>query len=230
MRRDDQVLVFDADDTLWENNIRFERAIDAFLAEVAPFAPDRAAARAVLDGVEAANSAAHGYGSEVFRLSLGEAFALLAHRPPGPAELDRFAALAATVTSAEVELIDGVAETLPALAARHHVLLLTKGDRAEQQAKLDASGLLGHFRSVHIEPEKDLPTYRRLIDGQALAPERTWMIGNSPKSDILPARAAGLNAVFIPHQHTWSLDDAALDPADTGVLRLSAFAELGEHF
>jgi putative hydrolase of the HAD superfamily len=230
MRRDDQVLIFDADDTLWENNVRFERAIDAFLAEVALFAPDRAAARAVLDRVEAANAAAHGYGAQVFRRSLGEAYELLAHRPVGPGERELFAVLAASITAAEVELIAGVAETLPALADRHHLLVLTKGDHSEQQAKLDASGLLGHFRSVHIVPEKDLTAYRHLIEGQALAPERTWMIGNSPKSDILPARSAGLNAVFIPNPHTWALEGAELDPADTGVLHLAAFAELAEHF
>ncbi|PYC77414.1 hydrolase [Streptomyces tateyamensis] len=230
MRLDDQVLIFDADDTLWENNLRFERAIDAFLAEVAPFAPDRVAARAVLDGVETANAKVHGYGAEMFRRSLGEAFELLAHRPPGEGERDLFALLAASVTAAEVELIAGVAETLPRLALRHHLLVLTKGDQREQQAKLDASGLLGHFRSVHIVPEKDLTAYQQLITGQALAAERTWMIGNSPKSDILPARSAGLNAVFIPNQHTWVLEGAELDLADTGVLHLSSFAELGEHF
>jgi putative hydrolase of the HAD superfamily len=228
MRRDDQVLIFDADDTLWENNIRFERAIDAFLDEVA--APDRTAARMVLDGIESANAKTHGYGAEVFRRSLGEAFELLVGRPAGAPERDRFAALAASITSAEVELIAGVAETLPALADRHELLLLTKGDPAEQQAKLDASGLLGHFRSVHIVPEKDLAAYEQLIGRQGLTLERTWMIGNSPKSDILPARSAGLNAVFIPNQHTWVLDDAELDPTDAGVLHLAAFAELGEHF
>ncbi|MFF7636159.1 HAD family hydrolase [Kitasatospora sp. NPDC008050] len=230
MRLDEQVLVFDADDTLWENNIRFERAIEAFLDEVAPPAPSRAAARATLDGIEAANAARHGYGSQVFLRSLGECHEQLHGRAATAAERDRLAALAASITSAEVELIPGVAQTLAALARRHELLLLTKGDLAEQQAKIDASGLADHFKAVHIVPEKDVAAYRRLIDTHTLPPERTWMIGNSPKSDVLPARAAGLNAVYIPHQHTWALEAAELDPADGGVLRLATFAELGEHF
>ncbi|WP_327065353.1 HAD family hydrolase [Kitasatospora sp. NBC_01250] len=230
MRHDEQVLVFDADDTLWENNVRFERAIEAFLDEVAPPAPSRAAARAALDRIEAANAARHGYGAQVFLRSLGECHEQLHGRAPSAAQRERLAALAASITGAEVELIPGVAQTLARLARRHELLLLTKGDRAEQQAKIDASGLAGHFKAVHIVAEKDVAAYQQLIGTHPLPPERTWMIGNSPKSDILPARAAGLNAVFIPHQHTWTLEAAELDPADGGVLRLTAFTELGEHF
>ncbi|GAB2718754.1 HAD family hydrolase [Kitasatospora kifunensis] len=224
------MLIFDADDTLWENNIRFERAIEAFLDEVAPPAPSRAAARALLDEIEAANVARHGYGSQVFLRSLGECHEQLHGRTATATERERLAALAASITSAEVELIPGVAETLAALALRHELLLLTKGDQAEQQAKVDASGLAGHFKAVHIVPEKDVTAYQQLIDTHALVPQRSWMIGNSPKSDILPARLAGLKAVFIPHQHTWVLDDAELDPTDGGILRLTTFTELGEHF
>ncbi|MGF1429532.1 HAD family hydrolase [Kitasatospora sp. LaBMicrA B282] len=230
MRRSDQVLVFDADDTLWENNIRFERAIEAFLDQVVPPAPERAAARAVLDGIEAANVARYGYGTEVFRRSLAECFEQLHGRAATAGEQDGFAALTASVSGADVELLPGVAQTLDGLAQRHRLLLLTKGDQAEQQAKVDASGLAGYFERVHIVPEKDVAVYRWLAAEHGLAPEVSWMVGNSPKSDIVPARAAGLNAVFIPHQHTWVLDHAELDPADRRVLHLSAFTELVEHF
>jgi putative hydrolase of the HAD superfamily len=230
MQRDNQVLVFDADDTLWENNIRFERAIEAFLDLVMAPGGDRAVARAELDRIEAANARTLGYGAKVFGRSLAECFELLKERPARFEEADRLAELAASIATAEVELIPGVAETLAALAARHQLLLLTKGDAAEQQAKMDNSGLAHHFRSVHIVAEKGVETYRWLIGDRSLAPERTWMIGNSPKSDILPARGAGLNAVFVPNQHTWVLEAAELDPADSRVLRLSAFTELGEHF
>ncbi|TQF01267.1 HAD family hydrolase [Kitasatospora acidiphila] len=230
MRHDNQVLVFDADDTLWENNVRFEQATELFLDLVVPPAASREAALAELNRIEAANARTLGYGSKVFQRSMGECFELLHQRSLAPQEAARLAELAASVTSAEVELIPGVADTLAALADRHHLMLLTKGDTAEQQAKVDASGLAGHFQSVHIVAEKNLATYQQLIDQHGLLPGQTWMIGNSPKSDILPARGAGLNAVFIPNPHTWVLDHAELDPADTGVLHLDAFAELGEHF
>jgi putative hydrolase of the HAD superfamily len=225
-----QTLVFDADDTLWENNVLFERVIDAYLDWLAHPTLDRAATRAVLDEVERANVAVHGYGSASFLRSLGDAFERLNERPATPTEVRRIADLAAALVNHEVELVPGAAETLADLGTRHDLLLLTKGDPAEQQRKIDASSLAHHFRSVHIVAEKRVTTYRELVAEQGLAPSSTWMIGNSPRSDILPARAAGLGAVFIPNQHTWALEKDELDPDDGGVLHLQRFPELVEHF
>jgi len=123
-----------------------------------------------------------------------------------------------------------VSETLAELGERHDLRLLTKGDQAEQQRKIDASNLAHHFRSVHIVAEKRVTTYRELIAEQGLVAATTWMIGNSPRSDILPARAAGLGAVFIPNQYTWVLEHDELDLDDDGVLHLQRFTELVEHF
>ncbi len=124
----------------------------------------------------------------------------------------------------------GVAETLAELARRHELLLLTKGDAEEQQRKVAASGLARYFRGVHIVAEKNTATYEDLTRAYDLVPASAWMIGNSPKSDILPARSAGLNAVFIPHEHTWVLEHSELDPDDKKVLRLPTFGELLRHF
>jgi len=229
-RRDGQVLVFDADDTLWENNVLFERVIDDFLEWLDHPTLDRAETRAILDDIERANAVAHGYGSKVFLRSLGECLERLRQRPATEAERGEIDDLAAALVAHQVELMPGVAEALDALAARHELLLLTKGEREEQQRKLDASGLLHHFRAAHIVREKDVDTYRWLTREHDVDPTVTWMIGNSPKSDIRPARAAGLNAVFIPNDNTWVLEHDELDPADPGVLRLSAFPELLRHF
>ena len=116
------------------------------------------------------------------------------------------------------------------LAGRHELLLLTKGEREEQQRKLDACGLLHHIRAAHIVPEKDADTYRWLAREHAFDPAAAWMIGNSPRSDILPARAAGMNAVFIPNENTWVLEHDELDPSDQRVIRLAAFPDLVQHF
>lgn len=229
-RREGQVLVFDADDTLWENNILFERVIDDFLEWLDHPTLDRVEIRTILDDIERANAVAHGYGSKVFLRSLGECLERLRQRPATGAERRRLDELAAALVAHQVELMPGVAEAVDALAARHHLLLLTKGEREEQQRKLDACGLLHHFRAAHIVPEKDVDTYRWLVREHRVDPTVTWMIGNSPKSDIRPARAAGLNAVFIPNDNTWVLEHDELDPADPGVLRLSAFPELLRHF
>ncbi|TQM15962.1 putative hydrolase of the HAD superfamily [Pseudonocardia kunmingensis] len=223
-------LLFDADDTLWENNVLFERVIDAYLDWLAHPTLDRAATRAVLDEVERANVVVHGYGSASFLRSLHDCFERLSERPVTDAEAREIEELAAALAFDEVELVPGVADTLADLGSRHDLALLTKGDPAEQQRKIDASGLAHHFTSVHIVAEKRADTYRALAAELGLAPGSTWMIGNSPRSDILPARAAGLRAVFIPNAHTWVLEEDELDHADDGVLHLRHFRELVQHF
>ncbi|MGW2251680.1 HAD family hydrolase [Kitasatospora sp. NPDC001660] len=223
-----QTLVFDADDTLWENNVLFERVIDGFLDWVVT--PDgRDGTRALLDGIEARNAASLGYGAEVFRLSLRECLQEVHGRVPTAGDDARIVELLRPLTDRRVELIEGVAETLAALARHHDLLLLTKGAVEEQQWKVDASGVAHHFRSVHIVPEKNEDTYRRLTAELGLDADRTWMIGNSPKSDILPALLAGLKTVYIPHEHTWVLEHAELRPEDA-TLQLGGFAELLRHF
>jgi putative hydrolase of the HAD superfamily len=230
VRRERQVLVFDADDTLWENNVLFERVIEDFLGWLDHPDLDRPQVRAVLDDIQAANAVAHGYGSRMLLRSLGDCVGRLRGRPATAGELGELGALASVLLDSRVELIAGVAETLADLGGRHRLLLLTKGDPEEQQRKIDASHLAHHFRAVGIVAEKDGAAYRRFIAANGLVPEVSWMIGNSPRSDILPARQAGMNAVFIPHQHTWALEHGELDPEDDRILRLSAFSQLPEHF
>jgi len=225
-----QTLVFDADDTLWENNVLFERVIDDFMDWLAHPTLDTASIRSVFNDIEAANTVAHGYGSQVFVRSLGECFARLQERPATETERREIDALAVALVEHRVELVPGVASTLADLGTRHDLLLLTKGQVTEQQNKVDISGLGHHFRSVHIVAEKNVATYRRLVREESLTPSETWMVGNSPKSDINPARAAGLNAVLVPNDNTWILEHDDVDPDDAGVLRLERFAELLDHF
>ncbi|WP_431951767.1 HAD family hydrolase [Actinacidiphila sp. bgisy167] len=225
-----QVLVFDADDTLWENNVVFERIIEDFLDWVDHPVLDRSQIRALLNEIEAANAVVHGYGSKVFLRSLGELLERLRERPVTPAERRRVEELAVAFVEHKVELMPGVASTLEELGSRHELLLLTKGDDEEQARKVAASGLADRFLGVHIVPEKAAGTYSALLAEYGFAPGRSWMVGNSPKSDILPAREAGMSAVFIPNVNTWVLEQSELDPADERVLRLTAFPELLRHF
>jgi putative hydrolase of the HAD superfamily len=229
-RRTGQVLVFDADDTLWENNVLFERVIDDFLEWLAHPTLDKTELRAILDDIERANTVVHGYGSRVFLRSLAECLEHLRQRPATKSERHEIEELAVALAERRVELIPGVSDTLSALADRHDLLLLTKGDEDEQRRKLDASGLAHHFRATHVVAEKNIETYRWLIREHRLDPPTAWMIGNSPKSDILPARAAGMNAVFIPNDYTWALEHDELEPTDEGVLRLAVFPDLLRHF
>jgi putative hydrolase of the HAD superfamily len=129
-------------------------------------------------------------------------------------------------------LLPSVKETLAELATRHRLILMTKGNHAEQADKLDRSGLASYFSAVEIAAEKDPATYREVLHRHELAPHASWMIGNSPRSDINPALAAGLNAVFLFHKDTWILEHATLDAAPEGqqLIEMDAFAKLAVIF
>jgi len=118
------------------------------------------------------------------------------------------------------------------LAKRHHVIMMTKGNPLEQSGKVERSGLKDYFVAVEIVPEKDEQTYRAAIAKYGLQPDRTWMVGNSPKSDINPALAAGLNAVLVPHGSTWVLEHEEVDSAEPPrqLLVVERFSELRIHF
>ena len=225
-----QTLIFDADDTLWENNVYFDRVIEDFVDWVAHPTLDRGTIRAMLNDVEAANLHTHGYGTTAFLHNLAECLERLRSRPTGAQERQEIERLAAALIHHEIELMPGVSDALRQLGRRHRLLLMTKGAQQEQQRKIDASGLAEHFEAVHIVAEKHPEAYRRLVSAHGLAPATTWMIGNSPRSDIVAARAAELNAVYIPHAQTWELEHAEMDLSDPRVLVLAAFPDLLLHF
>jgi putative hydrolase of the HAD superfamily len=227
-----QHLIFDADDTLWENNVYFERAIEEFLDFLGHSTLSRAEVRAVLDEIERANAAVRGYGARAFAANLRDCYDHLAEQHLGDDATAAIMGFAERILAQEIEVLPDVAETLPILAARHDLTLLTKGHEEDQRLKIDRSGLAGFFRHAAVVPEKDLGAYRSLVAELDLAPARTWMIGNSPKSDVNPALAAGLNAVFLPHHATWSLEQTTLAaPApDRHLLVLEGFAELLTRF
>src|SRR5581483_11856471 len=145
-------------------------------------------------------------------------------------DASRIAGLAEAILEQPIELIDGVAETLEYLAVRHELILFTKGDPEEQKLKVDRSGVGIYFGHTAIVREKNTAAYRALARERNLPAERAWMIGNSPKSDINPALEAGLNAVFVPHPHTWSLEKEEVQTGPGKFLRLDRFSELRRHF
>ncbi len=225
-----QTLLVDCDDTLWENNVYFERAVDEFLDFLNHSALTTAEVRAVLDEIELANIKIHGYGAAGFSRNLRECYERLAERHIDDADLALVMGFGERILRQEIELIDGVEETLRELATRHTLVLFTKGHLEEQRLKIDRSGLACYVSGAIITAEKDATAYHRLIAKLGVEPVRTWMIGNSPKSDINPALAAGLNAVYIPHHHTWRLERQDLDVGLDRLLILDRFAELVKHF
>jgi putative hydrolase of the HAD superfamily len=224
-------LIFDADDTLWENNIYFERAFDDFVDFLDHSTLTALQVRDVLDEIERINTKLHGYGSKNFGLNLQQAYQRLSERSIQPDDLTHVMSLAERILEQPIELIEGVEDTLQVLAPRHDLTLFTKGHPEEQRLKVDRSGLAQYFAHTAIVKEKDAAAYRNLIGERSLDPAKTWMIGNSPKSDINPALEAGLNAVLVPHPHTWVLEHQDLREAPKGrFIRVETFADLREHF
>ena len=225
-----QHLVFDADDTLWENNIYFEQAFDEFCGYLnhSTLTPDEI--RAVLDEIEMEYSRIHGYGAVNFGRNLSQCYLRLAERAVDEHDLKRVSAFAHQILLQEVELMEGVAETLPFLAEKHELTLFTKGEPAEQNRKIDLSGLRPLFAHCEVVKEKNKRAYEELTRGRGFDPERTWMIGNSPKSDINPALDAGLRAVFVPHPRTWTLEREEIRDADGRLKVVKRFSDLADLF
>lgn len=229
---DRQHLIIDADDTLWENNIYFEKAFDDFVEFLAHSQFSATEVRAVLDEIELANAKIHGYGSLNFGRNLDECYGRLAERQVSEEDRKTVMAFAERILESPMEVIEGVPETLEYLSKRHDLTLFTKGHGEEQKLKIDRSGLGIYFGHTAIVKEKDAAAYRRLAEERGMAPGSAWMIGNSPKSDINPALEAGLNAVFIPHAHTWVLEkqEIASQGRDGKLLILERFRDLCDHF
>ncbi len=225
-------LIFDGDDTLGENNGYFELAIDDFIAwlDHASFTPTEV--RAVIDEIEHANVAVHGCGSVAFDQSLRECTARLQEQDLDEIDLATVVGFAERILGQPMELIAGVEGTLADLSRRHDLVLLTKGRDEEQRLKIERSGLASRFRHRFVVPEKGTPVYRAVLGQLGSHPTSTWMTGNAPKSDINPALAAGLNAVFIQHEQTWTPEYQELDAVPPGLHRLTLerFTELLRHF
>jgi putative hydrolase of the HAD superfamily len=227
-----QTLLCDADDTLWENNIYFERAITSFISYLDHRVHTPEEVREHLNTCERATIAEHGYGLKSFRRSLIDCFEQLSDSPATPERHARIVSFTEAIAAQQIELLEDVEETLRSLSQRHRLILVTKGNREEQMDKVERSGLRALFDAVEVPAEKTPAIYRELSERHGCEPAKTWMIGNSPKSDINPALAAGLNAIFLPHSFTWVLEHETVDPPQNGVrlLELERFAQLADYF
>jgi putative hydrolase of the HAD superfamily len=225
-----QHLIIDADDTLWENNIYFDRAFDQFFDFLAHSTLTPQQVRDVLDDIERANARIHGYGSANYGRNLAQCYERLAERRIDNDDLCTVMRLAERILEQPIEIFAGVAETLESLAERHELTLFTKGNAEEQRLKIDRSGLADFFSHTAIVHEKDASAYRALIAERGMEPSRSWMVGNSPRSDINPALEAGLNAVFVPHARTWTLEREEIRSGEGRLITVDRFADLLEHF
>src|SRR5712672_953512 len=181
MRRN--TLLIDADDTLWENNVFFEKLIEDFITLVESCGFTRAYVRHILNETERKNIRQYGYGVRSFGRSLEETYIKLAEHLAKREVLAQIHTRVVDLERTPPKILDGVPETLAYLTERHRLILFTKGEPAEQAAKVERSGLQGFFEFIEIVTEKDPETYGGLVHKHKIVKTHGWMIGNSPSSD-----------------------------------------------
>lgn len=224
----DQTLIFDADDTLWECNTYFEQAIHQFINFLHTEHLSREEIRDVLDTFERKN----GYGARAFAKSLVDTYRELAtENDPGDEEtIER---LGLQILEQEMGAIDGVEKTLVRLQPHHTLILFTKGDEEEQLLKINNSRLSTYFEFHVVTHDKTVASYHDVLDSLNLEPQSTWMIGNSMRSDILPALEAGIHAIYVPNPHTWHMENVEYVPNPDWpgqYIALDRITELADHF
>ena len=215
---------FDADDTLWEN-LRFYNATEERLLDIlSPFAEGRDISAQLLEA-ERRNLQFYGYGIKGFTLSMIDtAISITGGKVPG----EVIASILATgreMLTHPVETLPFVRETLDDLAGNYRLVLITKGDLFDQERKVAQSGLGDYFAAVEIVSEKSPKTYERVFAMHGPGPDHAMMVGNSLKSDVVPAIAAGSWGVHVPHQLTWELDHIE---APQGEPKFREIAHLGK--
>lgn len=219
---------FDADDTLWKSEDYYREA-EAGFREIVGRHVDLDDVGARLYTVEKRNLALFGYGVKGMALSMVEAaIEITEGRIPGR-DIHRIVVLAKDLLRHPVELLPGIREAVEAIASRHDIVLITKGDLFHQEAKVRESGLARWFRRIEIVSEKDAPTYARLFEEFDVAAEEFVMIGNSLRSDIAPILELGGWGIHTPYHVTWAHEaEAEVDAAHPRLRLAAAAAELPE--
>lgn len=198
---------FDADDTLWHNE-RFFQLTEARFREMLADHADADLVSSRLLEAERRNLGHYGFGIKGFVLSMIETALDVTGDTASPAIVRQILDAGREMLEHPVEALPEAQETLAALAGSYRLVLITKGDLFDQERKLAASGLGDYFDAVEIVSDKTAATYERLFARHGDGPARAMMVGNSLKSDVLPALAAGSFGVHVPHELTWALEHA----------------------
>lgn len=217
-------IALDADDTLWQNEHYFRLTQERFKTLLADHADATNLDERLISAVSR-NLRFYGFGAKGFTLSMVEtALEITNHAVPGTVIAEILAA-GRELLSFPVETLPYVDQALEQLEATHRLILVTKGDLLDQERKLAASGLADYFAAVEIISDKTPAAYARIFERHTDGAAHTVMVGNSMRSDVLPALAAGSYGVFVPHDLTWSYE-LAEEPADEP--RYARIAHLGE--
>lgn len=221
-----ELIGLDADDTLWENEQYYTQSQTQFAALLSHYHPEEWVTERLYQ-TETRNIQHFGYGIKAFVLSMIETAVELTEGRVSGADIGELVKIARAMIDQEVELLDGVRESLPVLSARHRLAIITKGDLLDQERKVERSQIGAHFAHVEVVSHKTSAAYARLLERHKVPPERFLMVGNSLRSDILPVLELGGSAAYIPQASTWLHEIAeAPAPGTRGFYQLESFAQL----
>lgn len=220
-------LGFDADDTLWQNEHFFHLTRATYYDLLKDHAdPDVLATR--LDETERRMLKIYGFGAKGFVLSMIETAIAVTDGKVPASVIAQVLENGRGMLTHPVELLPGVRETVEGLVGRYRLVLVTKGDLFHQESKLAASGLGDLFDAIEIVSDKNRATYERVFARHGDGPERAMMVGNSLKSDVLPAIEAGGWGVFVPHDLTWSVEHAEEPTGNPRFRKIDNLGQLGD--
>jgi len=220
-----QMLAFDADDTLWHNERLYVEAQVQFKQIMSRyFDPDQVDDR--LFHTESRNMELFGYGIKAFTLSMIETAIELTEGNIPASEIQKIVEISKHMLSADVLLLEGVAQTVPQLAAAYPLMVITKGDLLDQERKINKSGLKDYFHQVEIVSNKSRQGYEVILERHKIDPKRLLMVGNSIKSDILPVLELGAQGVYIPYETTWLHEVAEASHGHESFYTLRNFGQL----
>ena len=218
---------FDADDTLWHNE-RFFRLTEARFTEMlGEHAPAEDVSRRLLEA-EKRNLHLYGFGIKGFTLSMIETAVDVTDGRVSNDSIRQILEAGREMLQHPVEVLPGARETLKALAGRYRLVMITKGDLFDQERKLAASGLGELFNAIEIVSDKNAGTYQRIFARHGDGPERAMMVGNSVKSDIVPAIEAGSWGVHVPYEITWAMEHADAPVEHPRFRRMQHLGELAQ--
>ncbi len=206
-----QVIAFDADDTLWENENFFREAEQAFCRVLAEYQPDEKVMKELFR-VEVQNMELYGYGIKAFVLSLIETSLLVSDKKVRPEQVEAIIAIGKEMLQKDVILLDGIVDLLDKLYGKYRLVLATKGDLLDQERKLKKSGLLKYFHHIEIMTHKRSENYLELLKHLEIPASDFLMVGNSLRSDVLPVIELGGYAAHIPFYTTWEYEH--MDPEE----------------
>ncbi|GAB1419444.1 HAD family hydrolase [Bacteroidales bacterium] len=225
MKRQFEVIAFDADDTLWVNEPYFRETERTFSHLLSPFMEPELVRR-ILFRTEVKNMPLYGYGIKAFVLSMMETALEIGGDNLPPQTIRKIVALGREQLNKEVVLLDGVSNVLQTLHQKgQKMVVITKGDLLDQESKLARSGLFSYFHHVEVVSEKHENNYIQLLNTLDVAPENFLMVGNSVKSDILPVLNIGGFAVYVPFHETWEYEQTDIKIENP---RFQEFKEISE--